>query len=150
MQLDELLALISVKFPEAKREEGTSALIFPKELLLEAARYLKSDPFAFDNLHCITAVDKKDKIEVIYTLYSILEHHSITLKVSLTYDDLNVPSLTGLWKSANWLERETYDFFGVIFTGHPDLRRILNPYDWKEYPLRKSYSSPDFITKPRL
>ena len=130
--------------------QSDEILVVQKNSLLETARNLKNGPLSFDNLHCITAIDRKDKIELVYTLYSIREHHSITLKTCLTYDDLNVPSLTGLWKSANWLEREVYDFFGVIFTDHPDLRRILNPYDWKEYPLRKNYSSPEFITKPRL
>ena len=150
MQPDEIFALITAEFPEAKREEVTNAVIFPKELLLKAAQYLKSHLLAFDNLHCITAIDRKEKIELVYALYSIREHRSITLKVYLTYNDLNIMSLTGFWKSANWLEREVYDLFGVVFLDHPELRRILNHYDWKGYPLRKNYSSPEFMTKPRL
>lgn len=125
-------------------------LVVPKDSLLETARNLKNGPLAFDNLHCITAIDRRENVELVYTLYSIREHRSLTLKVYLTYNDLNITSLTGFWKSANWLEREVYDLFGVVFLDHPDLRRILNPYDWKEYPLRKSYSSPEFITKPKL
>lgn len=140
MQPDEMFAAIKTG----------NVLIIPKDPLLEVARYLKNEPFFFDNLHCITAIDRSDKIEVVYTLYSIREHHAITLKIYLAHDALNVASLTGLWKSANWLEREVYDLFGVTFLGHPDLRRILNPYDWKEYPLRKNYSSPEFVTRPRL
>jgi len=150
MQPDEISGAIRAKFPAVTEEAGTRNLITPKESLLEVANYLRNPPLAFDNLHCITAIDRKEKVEVVYTLYSISEHHGVTLKVHLTPQDLNVASLSGLWKSANWLEREVYDLFGIIFLGHPDLRRILNPYDWKGYPLRKDYSNPELIAKPRF
>jgi NADH-quinone oxidoreductase subunit C len=150
MRPDEILAVIKAKFPQVKEEAGTNHVIIPKESLLEVSQYLKNPPLAFDNLHCITAIDRKEKIELVYILYSIGEHHGVKLKVYLTSEDLNVASLSRLWKSANWLEREVYDLFGVIFSGHPDLRRILNPYDWQGYPLRKDYSNPQFIAKPRL
>lgn len=146
----EIFSAIKTDFPEARQEEGTGAVIIPKESLLKITRYLKNHRFAFDNLHCITAIDRKERIELVYTLYSIREHRGITLKVYLTLEDLNVPSLAAVWKSANWLEREVYDLFGVIFLNHPDLRRILNPYDWKGHPLRKSYSHPEVAIKPRL
>ena len=150
MRPDEVFAVIRAKFSEAKEETGTNGIIIPKESLLEVSRYLKNPPLAFDNLHCITAIDRKEKMELVYTLYSIREHHGVTLKIYLTLEDLNVTSLSAVWKSANWLEREVYDLFGIIFLNHPDLRRILNPYDWKGYPLRKDYSHPEFIAKPRL
>jgi NADH-quinone oxidoreductase subunit C len=149
MQPDEISGAIRAKFPAITEEAGTRNIITPKESLLEVARYVKSPPLALDNLHCITAIDRKERMELVYTLYSISEHHGLALKVHLTPQDLNVASLSGLWKSANWLEREVYDFFGINFLDHPDMRRILNPYDWKEYPLRKDYSNPDFVTKPR-
>ncbi len=150
MRADEILAIIKTKFPDAKEETGTNDIVIPKESLLEIAAYLKNPPLAFDNLHCITAVDRKEKIELVYILYSIGEHHSVTLKIYLALEDLNVASLSEVWKSANWLEREVYDLFGVVFLNHPDLRRILNPYDWKGFPLRKDYSCPELIVKPRL
>jgi len=150
MRPDEVSVVIKAKFPEVKEEAGTNNIIVSKESLLEVAQYLKNPPLALDNLHCITAIDRKEKMELVYILYSIREHYGVTLKVYLTSEDLNVASLSALWKSANWLEREVYDLFGIIFSGHPDLRRILNPYDWKGYPLRKDYSSPEFIAKPRL
>jgi NADH-quinone oxidoreductase subunit C len=150
MRPDEISGAIRAKFPVVTEEAGTHNIITPKESLLEVAQYLRDHPLAFDNLHCITGIDRKERIEVVYTLYSLGERHGVTLKVYLTPQDLNVASLSGLWKSANWLEREVYDLFGVIFPGHPDLRRILNPYDWKGYPLRKDYSNPELITKPRL
>ena len=150
MRPDEISAVIKARFPQVKEEAGTNGIIVPKESLLEVAQYLKNPPLVFDNLHCITAVDRKEKMELVYILYSICERHGVTLKVYLTPEDLNVASLSALWKSANWLEREVYDLFGIIFSGHPDLRRILNPYDWKGYPLRKDYSNPELIPKPRL
>ncbi len=150
MQPDEVSGIIRAKFPEVKEEAGTRDIVVPKDSLSEVARYVRNLPLALDNLHCITAIDRKEKMELVYILYSLGEHHGVTLKVCLTSEDLNVASLSALWKSANWLEREVYDLFGITFSGHPDLRRILNPYDWKEYPLRKDYSHPDFIAKPRL
>jgi NADH-quinone oxidoreductase subunit C len=150
MRPDEISVVIKARFPQVKEEAGTNGIIVPKESLLEVAQYLKNPPLVFDNLHCITAVDRKEKMELVYILYSIRERHGVTLKVYLTLEDLNVASLSAIWKSANWLEREVYDLFGIIFSDHPDLRRILNPYDWKGYPLRKDYSNPELIAKPRL
>jgi NADH-quinone oxidoreductase subunit C len=146
----EISAAIINKFPGAREEFGSGAIVIPKESLLEAAHYLRDGSFAFDNLHCITAVDRKESLELVYILYSISEHHALTLKIYLTPEDLNVVSLSSIWKSANWLERETYDLFGITFLNHPDLRRILNPYDWKGYPLRKDYVHPEFKAKSRF
>lgn len=150
MQPAEISAVIKNRFPQAKEEAGTNNIVVPKESILELAQYLKDSPLAFDNLHCITAVDRKERMELVYILYSFRERCGVTLKVYLTPEDLNAASLSAIWKSANWLEREVYDLFGIVFSGHPDLRRILNPYDWKGYPLRKDYSVPELIAKPRL
>ena len=149
MRQDEIFDLIKAKFPEAAPEEQSNAVVIPKNSLLGLAQYLKNSPLFFDNLHCVTAIDRKERIDMVYIFYSIRERHAITLKVYLNPADLNIASLTGLWKSADWLERETYDMFGVAFLNHPDPRRILNPYDWKGFPLRKDYYNPDFIMKPR-
>lgn len=150
MQADEIFSVLKAEFPEIMREELTGAVVVQKESLLKIAQYLKDDGPGFDNLHCITAIDRNERFELVYTLYSIREHHGVTMKIYLDPGDLNIASLTALWKSANWLEREVYDLFGIVFSNHPDLRRILNPYDWKVYPLRKNYVNPEFKTKPRL
>ena len=71
-------------------------------------------------------------------------NHKITLKVELTAENLHCQSVEAIWKSANWNEREAYDMFGILFDGHPDLRRILMPDDWEGYPLRKDYQVPEF------
>lgn len=96
----------------------------------------------FDQLSCVTGVDNGPAVntmEVIYHLYSIPFHHSLALKVILPRDKPEVNSVVPHWKSANWLEREVFDMFGIHFTNHPDLRRILMPADWEGYPLRKDY-----------
>lgn len=149
MELSHLTQTVREKFPDAVVEERKAALVIRKESLLQVARYLKEGPFSFDNLHCVTAVDWKDKIEVVYLLYSFHHKYMLNLKVLLTMQDLTVESLYGLWKSANWLERETYDLFGVKFLNHPDLRRILNPDEWTDYPLRKDFDRPDFFRLPQ-
>jgi len=149
MQPSEISGIIKARFAKAQ-DSAAGDIIVPGEILLDVARYLRNPPLAFDNLHCITAIDRKDKVELVYTLYSICGHHGLTLRVYLTQGDLNVDSLSEIWKSADWLEREVYDLFGIIFKGHPDLRRILNPYDWKGHPLRKDYSSPAIVAKPKL
>lgn len=102
----------------------------------------------FDSLSCVTAIDKgpeSGQMEVIYTLYSIPFHLTMHLQVLLNREKPEVPSLCAIWKTADWHEREAYDLFGIIFLNHPDLRRILMPYDWDAgYPLRKDYENPEF------
>ena len=101
----------------------------------------------FDHLPCITALDngvEVNTLEVIYQLYSIPYNLQLMLKVSVPRERFGdalpeVPSVSHIWKSANWHEREAYDLLGIHFTQHPDLRRILMPADWKGYPLRKPY-----------
>lgn len=149
MQPSEIFALISKKFPGLSQEDLTQAVIIPKDQLLGVVDYLKGKELFFDNLHCLTAVDREERIELVYIFYSLKNRHQIILKIYLPRDNPQVESLTGFYRSADWFEREVYDLFGVRFLNHPDLRRILNPDDWQGYPLRKDYSHPDFIKKPR-
>lgn len=149
MQRDKILQQIKLKFPQASEEELSKAILVPKELLLEVAGYLKSGEFAFDNLHCLTAIDRIERLELVFIFYSLKMRQQIILKIYLSPDGLEVESLTGFYRSADWFEREVYDLFGVRFLHHPNLRRILNPDDWKGFPLRKDYSHPDLVKKPR-
>ena len=148
MELSQLAQAIREKFPEAIIEEQKTAIVLKKESLVAVARFLKDSDLSFSNLHCVTAVDWKNKIELIYHLYSFKHKIMLTLKIFLTLEDLTVESLAGIWRSADWLEREVFDLFGVKFLNHPDLRRILNPDEWTYYPLRKDFSHPEFIRKP--
>ncbi|MCE5199509.1 MAG: NADH-quinone oxidoreductase subunit C [Armatimonadota bacterium] len=98
---------------------------------------------AFDYLEDVTAIDWKDRIEVVYHLTALASNTKIALRVDLDRDKPEVDSITCIWKGANFQEREVYDLMGVVFKGHPDLRRILMPEDWDGYPLRKDYVIPD-------
>jgi NADH-quinone oxidoreductase subunit C len=113
------------------------------ERLVEIARFLKATRgLELDHCNVITGVDypKRNVIEVVYHLFSYGHRHGIVLKVEADRANPVVPSVEGVWKAANWLERECYDLLGVTFPGHPDLRRILLPDDWQGWPLRKDYA----------
>lgn len=101
----------------------------------------------FDMLSCITAIDNgpdAGTIEIAYNLYSIPYNLHLMLKTSLSRDAAEIDSLSSIWKTADWHEREVYDMFGIVFKGHPDLRRILLPADWKGHPLRKDYEHEEY------
>jgi len=84
-------------------------------------------------------VEEEPRFEINYHLFSTTKHHRLRLKVLLNEANVHVPTVTGVWRTANWHERETFDLFGIIFDGHPDLRRILLPDDWQGYSLRKDF-----------
>jgi len=112
------------------------------ERLVAIARWLRTTPgIELDFCENVTGVDqpKRNVIEVVYHLFSYRHRHGIVLKVEADRTRPTVPSVEGVWKAANWMEREAYDLLGVAFTGHPDLRRILLPDDWVGWPLRKDY-----------
>jgi len=112
------------------------------EAVVEVARFLRDEPgLELDFCEDLTAVDwpKRNVIEVVYHLYSYRHRHGIVLKVETDRAAPSVPSVEGVWKAANWMEREVYDLFGVEFPGHPDQRRVLLPDDWEGHPLRKDY-----------
>ena len=111
--------------------------------IVEVSRFLRDDPeTAMDCLSNETGVDYKDRIEVVYHLYSYRYRHGCVLKVKLPRDDPTVATVEEIWKSANWMEREIFDLLGVTFEGHSDMRRILMPEDWPGYPLRKDFVEP--------
>lgn len=121
---------------------GDWTLILETPRLIEVARHLRDAPGAQFN-HCsdVTASDwppRAKRFDVVYSLYSISLRHRVRLKVQVA-DGEAVPTVCGIWPSANWLEREVFDLFGIPFEGHPDLRRILMPDDWQGYPQRKDY-----------
>ena len=132
------------KILEAHTLRGEEIILLSPEGMLDAFRILKEDPqLDFNFLMDITAVDyfgkKTPRFEVVYQLYSLSHNRRLRVKVALGEEELEVPSLTPLWKSANWLEREACDMFGIRFQGHPDLRRILLYDEFQGHPLRKDY-----------
>ncbi len=134
------------RFPEAVLEvvyhAGEVTVVIPRERVVEILRFLHDDDLTAMNLLCdLTAVDwpKRDKrFDVVYHLYSIPRNHRLRLKVRVGEGE-PVPSATPVHHAAEWHEREVFDLFGVAFDGHPDLRRILLPDEWKGHPLRKEY-----------
>lgn len=107
----------------------------------------KNPEMYFDMLTCITGIDngvEVNTMECVYTLYSIPFNSQLMLKVILPRENPEIDSVSHVWKSANWLEREIFDMYGIHFKNHPDLRRILLPGDWEGYPLRKDYKQQEY------
>jgi NADH-quinone oxidoreductase subunit C len=156
MTKTEILQQILEKFPgrvEDASGEKTEAMVkVPPEALIELCRYLKADQsLAFDHLTFLTALDSPDRTEMVYYLNSLTHGHKVILRVVLPREKATISSVTPVWAGANWHERETADFFGVTFTGHPDPRRILLPEDWTwGPPLRKDFECPEMIKKPDI
>ena len=126
--------------------EDSSFISVDSESLLDLAKFLKSESkLDFDFLMCITAIDngKSSDFTVVYNFYSNKHGHSCEVRVSTSIDS-EIPSLSALWKSADWHEREAYDMMGVVFSNHPDLKRILLPQDWEGHPLQKNYKVADY------
>ena len=101
----------------------------------------------FSTLVDITAVDHPDRdprFDLVYHFLSMYQNHRVRLKVGVREDDI-VPSLTGVHSGANWFEREVFDMFGILFSGHPDLRRILTDYGFRGYPLRKDFPTTGYV-----
>lgn len=149
MDVSELKQLIEKSIHKNQWVENASppTLLLDKYELLSVCHQLWSDPETyFDQLSCITGIDngpEAGNMETVYTLYSIPFNFSIQLKVILERSNPEVESVSSIWKSADWLEREIFDMYGIQFIRHKDLRRILMPGDWEGFPLRKDYTDPE-------
>lgn len=137
------IVAIATDIPQPTIELTPSAILeVCKELQANEACY-------FDHLSCITGIDngvEKGTFEVLYHLFSITKKLSIVLKVTLQRNvQASLPSLTPIWGTANWHEREVFDLFGIHFEGHPDLRRILLPANWEGHPLKKDYEAQQYF-----
>jgi len=146
MDAKDIYAALEKQFPgkvsEFKGEVLEPYLSVDGASIVEVCRYLRdSASLNFAILSDLTALDwpKEEKIQVVYHLFSYSHNHQIVLKVDLSRANPKIATVEGVWKVANWFEREVYDLFGVIFEGHSDLRRIMLPEDWVGYPLRKDY-----------
>lgn len=142
------LEAVQKKFPTAIIEtiefRNERTLVLQVEELVAVCRYLKQE-LHYDFLETVTAVDWPERVprfDVVYQLLSIPNQCYLRLKVRVGQrreKQPSVPTVTAIWPGANWYEREIFDLFGITFTDHPDLRRILMPQDWTTYPLRKDY-----------
>jgi NADH-quinone oxidoreductase subunit C len=130
---------------EAWTDRKQAILVVARELLAEIAIYSRDDE-KFDWLADLTAVDwpkREKRFDIVLNMYSFEKNERLRLKAHASADE-RVPSVQGIWSTANWMEREVYDMFGVVFEGHPDLKRILLPDEWQGHPLRKDY---DILTQ---
>ena len=127
---------------DLKNARGEVTVFVPRESIAQVCTFLKTN-HGFDMLADLCGADRgpeeDPRFEVNYHLFSTKHFSRLRLKVLLSEDEPNVETVTSVWKTANWHERETYDLFGVIFDGHPDLRRILLPSDFDGHALRKDY-----------
>ena len=144
--LKELATLIEIKQPEAVRlatvANGELTLTVNLANLKPLVEFLRDDPACrFSSLVDITAIDypeRAQRFDMVYHFLSMYRNHRIRLKLAVREEDM-VPSIHELHPSANWFEREVFDMFGILFSGHPDLRRILTDYGFRGYPLRKDF-----------
>jgi NADH-quinone oxidoreductase subunit C len=137
-------------FPDAVQDvseaHGEVTVVVGRDRLVEVCHVLKNDPdLRYDLLMDIAGVDylgREPRFEVVYHLYSVPHNSRLRLKVRVGDDDPHVPSVTNVWSTANWHEREAFDMVGIQFMDHPDLRRIYMPDDYPGHPLRKDFPAP--------
>jgi NADH-quinone oxidoreductase subunit C len=130
-------------------EAASPFAVVATEAIADVAAFCKEDAeLAFDNLMCLSGVDypgeDPPRMEVVYHLLSYTHHHTFALKVHVARENPAVPTVEGVWGVANFHERECWDMFGIVFTGHSDMRRILLPDDWEGFPLRKDWEDPEY------
>ena len=138
---------ISGKFSDSIDGEPNNDWIQLKpENWLKIAKWLKSDEeLSFDSLQCNTGMDLGEGVlESRYNLLSMKHLHKVEIRIKVSAEKRDIPSVEQVWRVADWFERETYDMFGINFQGHPHPKRLLMPEDWKGWPLRKDYVQPDF------
>jgi len=151
MEITEIFNLLKSVFNEDSLQLKTDLPVEPfvivnAEKINAVCLFLRDeDSLQFDSLSCLSGVDyDKDNVASVYHLYSYVHNHKLTLKVIVAKSNPVVPTVTDIWATADWHERESYDMMGIIYENHPDLRRILCPDDWIGYPLRKDYKVQEF------
>ncbi len=151
MDPSQIAKMIEEKFPDQVlgilTYAGQVGISLRKDRIKDICLFLRDEPsLRMDHLADLAAVDYSrypgdagPRFEVVYNMISMVHHHRIRLKVRVTEEDPRVDSVSSLWHTADWHEREAFDLMGIKFDGHPDLRRILLPEDWEGHPLRKEY-----------
>ena len=143
-------------FEPAASVDLQTTVYVPRDRVVEIARELRDRPdLRFELLAELTAVDlwpREPRFELVYVLVSLERRLRLRMKVRLAGADAHAGTVTGVWPAANWLEREVWDLFGIVFDGHPDPRRLLMPEDWEGFPLRKDYPvqirRPAYVAEP--
>jgi NADH/F420H2 dehydrogenase subunit C len=143
-----LVELLGHPVPARRMGGGGVGIELPPASLVTAARALR-DELGFDLLSCVSGVDMGDHLDSIYHLRSLGKNWLLQIRVSLAADKPEVDSLVGVYPTANWLEREEYDLMGIVYNGHPDLRRIMLDDEFQGHPLRKSFHSTPVVIHDR-
>jgi len=145
----QIAARIQARFGDAVQEVKTDVpdpfVTIEPASVAEIGCFLRDEPeLDFASLMCLSGIDYGDRLAVAYHLHSMRHRHRLCVKANLPREAgaARLPSVVAVWPGANWHEREAYDLFGIVFEGHPDLRRILLPDDWPGHPLRKDYEFP--------
>jgi NADH-quinone oxidoreductase subunit C len=138
---------LKARFGESKIESSEFrdelTVVVPKEIIVDVCRFLKEESdLSYDLLADLCGIDMNTPVKrfgVIYNVYSLKNKHRFRLKTFVEEEDPRLTTVTSIWGTANWHERETYDMFGIIFEGHPDLRRVYMPEEFEYFPLRKDF-----------
>ncbi len=151
MDISEIFSILKSVFEEENIELKTDIpvepfLIIAPDKIDAISLFLRDEEkLLFDYLSSLSGVDyDEENLVVVYNLYSFIHKHKLKIKVIVPKNKPNVYTVSNIWATANWHEREAYDLFGIVFENHPDLRRILLPDDWEGYPLRKDYKVQEF------
>ena len=151
MEISEIYSLLKSFFEEKEIELKTDIpvepfLIIAPDKINAISLFLRDEEnLQFDYLSSLSGVDyDDDNLAVVYNLYSFVHKHKLKIKVLVSKSEPNVKTVSNIWATADWHEREAYDLFGIKFEDHPDLRRILLPDDWEGHPLRKDYKVQEF------
>jgi len=145
MTNEDLKSTLTALHPTLAFEEGgewINAFVEPNEWLPFAKKLRFQDEFYFDYLFCLTCVDWKTYLTMVYHLTSTKHRHSLVIKAKLDRNNPVIESVQPIWKTAEFHEREVFELFGVKFLNHPDLRKLILPDDWVGFPLRKDYEDP--------
>lgn len=150
--IEKISNVVNEKFPgdliQAERHYDFPVFTFKKDNIIAIIKLLKEHPVTqlqYLTTLCGIHYETSNQIAVMYQLHNMVTNERIRLKILLPADKPEAPTLTGVFAAANWMERETFDFFGVVFTGHPKLKRILNVEEMIIYPMRKEYPLEDQV-----
>jgi NADH-quinone oxidoreductase subunit C len=152
----QLVDIIKGISSESTTDEKSSpkAILIPAQDLIKVCTELNQNPETyFDMLSCVTGIDngvQANTMEIVYNLYSIPFNTHLMMRVVLSRENPVVDTVTSIWRTADWHEREAFDMLGIKFTGHPDLRRILLPADWEGFPLRKDYHHQEYYRNVKV
>jgi NADH-quinone oxidoreductase subunit C len=133
-----------LEYASQSESGGDPFIKVPAAILVEVAQFLKNDPrLDLKMCHCLSGVDYGDHLASVLHLFSMTHRHLVALKTTCPKEAPVIPSVSQVWRGADWHEREAYDLLGIIYEGHPNLKRILLSEDWEGHPLRKDYPMPD-------